>query len=516
MATTVNSITSARGERNRYGPQLPVIEHPLTRLGNKSELKIRGASANYNSSRPTSHQYDRSTNQNLSKSIHVKFDDDINNQNHNVSEENDLPPLRTENNQNLPSRKHQRLSTWPGSILDNVPRHKMNAPELIQLIREKIPTSFHGIKQAFKASDPYGKGNAPREAMGRIIYHLCGYLFPGQIASLLKSLNLSKKKAISFDEFIAAIKDTESSNHVAWVDPVQRLNNKPELAPVEWTATQVQAHLRNRALDGTLALYDILPLECLVENGQILKPQFRIMLENLKISMTDFEFEKLWDRCDLHGVGGMKTGKVFRRLGIDYDKLLDITAARSKSRQSSDEKPSGQDASKKQPQKLIKKICAALQRLVHKLEEPFEDLIQEFQKYDHDKIGKVTRQNFRTIINNYFKLKLSPIDLEYFLQSQPDPVPVKSNYVDLHTSMMAEAKIAQILHKKFISILEKFRVFDSEKCGLVNKYDFRLCLESILSNSLTDSEFDELLHSTEIEELRGIDYPRFLTLLDDA
>ena len=110
MATTINSVASARGEKNRYAPQLPVIEHPIMRLGKKSELKIRGASASYNTTRPTSHQHDRTTSQNTNKSIHFKLDNQIND----INDDTDLPPLRTENQDHLSSRKHNRLSTWPG------------------------------------------------------------------------------------------------------------------------------------------------------------------------------------------------------------------------------------------------------------------------------------------------------------------------------------------------------------------------------------------------------------------
>lgn len=111
MATTINSVASARGEKNRHGPQLPVIEHPIMRLGKKSELKIRGASPGYNSTRPASHQHSRAISQNPNKSIHFKLDNQI----HDTNDDSDLPPLRTESrDQFSTNRKHNRLSTWPG------------------------------------------------------------------------------------------------------------------------------------------------------------------------------------------------------------------------------------------------------------------------------------------------------------------------------------------------------------------------------------------------------------------
>nr|XP_034332990.1 EF-hand calcium-binding domain-containing protein 6 isoform X6 [Crassostrea gigas] len=82
--------------------------------------------------------------------------------------------------------------------------------EVIEKIKDKLTTGFYGLRHMFKANDPTGKGTVSREALLRILYSLVGYLTQEQFNKFLKGTGLDGKEHISFDSFVACFKDNEA------------------------------------------------------------------------------------------------------------------------------------------------------------------------------------------------------------------------------------------------------------------------------------------------------------------
>ncbi|XP_048768319.2 EF-hand calcium-binding domain-containing protein 6-like isoform X3 [Ostrea edulis] len=94
--------------------------------------------------------------------------------------------------------------------------------EVTEKIKEKLNTGFYGLRHMFKANDPTGKGVVSREALLRILYSLVGYLTQEQFNKFLKGKNLEGRESISFDSFVACFKDNETVQK-EWVSPLQKL-----------------------------------------------------------------------------------------------------------------------------------------------------------------------------------------------------------------------------------------------------------------------------------------------------
>ena len=58
--------------------------------------------------------------------------------------------------------------------------------QLVELIRDRLTTSYYGLRQSFRSNDPLGQGNAPRSAMGRILFHVVGFTTPDEVSKLLE------------------------------------------------------------------------------------------------------------------------------------------------------------------------------------------------------------------------------------------------------------------------------------------------------------------------------------------
>lgn len=441
-------IASPRQEFPKKLPALPVIEHPALRRSddNNADLQIRGSSREESTT---------------------------------VLEElpDALPPLKTRINQQV-SQGHSRVLTWPiggkGKTNDSnysaweTPLHKRTPEELEELIREKIVTKVNGLRQAFRSNDPMGKGNVSREALVRILYHLCGYLTTEQINGLLKRLGLDTQSTISFENFVTHFQDNETLTK-EWVDPVVRptihavnslanlpanrlrqrqrelaleqkhaaLKNGRKKTPLKfYSALEVFPQLKLRSQQETLSYRKIFPPSCFDIDGMVLKPQLRTALQALGYQMYEEEFDKVWDRFDRTGLGAVESLAFFRTLGInpfhenrkEVQKLSSTKSEKEELRIPTEkEEVSEQEKIKialgtedeKEPEQLEKEEVSGVENVLRLFTEKFKEgytrVLKSFRKYDPEDTGQISRADFRTALSEYH-LHLGPVEAEHFLQ----------------------------------------------------------------------------------------------------
>ncbi|XP_062588378.1 EF-hand calcium-binding domain-containing protein 6-like isoform X3 [Saccostrea cucullata] len=94
--------------------------------------------------------------------------------------------------------------------------------EVTEKVKDRLTTGYYGLRHMFKANDPTGKGVVSREALLRILYSLVGYITQEQYSKFLKGNGLDGKDHISFDGFVACFKDNETVQK-EWVSPSMKL-----------------------------------------------------------------------------------------------------------------------------------------------------------------------------------------------------------------------------------------------------------------------------------------------------
>ncbi|XP_071506933.1 EF-hand calcium-binding domain-containing protein 6-like [Diadema antillarum] len=344
MATGI--VSNQRNSSGFRPPNLPNIEHPNSRLGDKKTLNIIG------SNRPDSVSPRQSSSRNEVRTppgapagrasvvgLHAWDEPDHN-----------LPPLRKDGGkENKRSKKHSRMMTWPPaheggpgerraksakvpSSADFVARYTRDPNELIQVLKVKLVSGFHGLRQMFRGHDPQGKGRVSRSAMGQILYPLIGYITHEDVGRMLQRLGLDREDTLTFDDFIACFRDTEVVQR-EWLSPVARKEmaaEKRRLHPEEnlrdkgrgpminkCTAAYGNALLKEKCKHSDFDIRKYLAPACFESGGTVIAPQLQECMSLLGAHLDDEEMEKLWERYDIENTGVLDTAWFFTQIGLD-------------------------------------------------------------------------------------------------------------------------------------------------------------------------------------------------------
>ncbi|RUS75698.1 hypothetical protein EGW08_016540, partial [Elysia chlorotica] len=248
------------------------------------------------------------------------------------------PGLFTEREEPAPSR----LVQWPPEHLQRPGKGKSRVPkstvwrtdnDLVEEVKAKLITGYEGVRQMFKAKDPYGDSIVTREGLFLILKALVGHISREQYDSFLKCICLHWRSSISFEEFIVrfhdnpevALHSVSSLRHRQ--DEKLQQQYQPHLEDnlrstdmLEWCPFTSAPHafvvFRKKLQKGEVGVYDILPASCFVKDGRIIGPQLREALALCDLRLTDREFEHIWLKFDPDYSGTVPTKRFFECLGL--------------------------------------------------------------------------------------------------------------------------------------------------------------------------------------------------------
>lgn len=305
--TSMAAVPRVSAGQRRF-PNLPVIEHPMSRMSNREDLTVLGSARGLRAG-----QFGK-----------ISFQDP-------GSGAREPAPISA-NRASAP----ERILQWPPEYTQG-PRSRgrqesatpRSNEEVTEKVKDKLTTGFYGLRHMFKANDPTGKGTVSREALLRILYSLVGYLTQEQFNKFLKGTGLDGKEHISFDSFVACFKDNETVQK-EWVSPLQRLEKEkfrhyPEAELIRTDTIVTNPYLsapysdtlfreKIRNIDDARQVF---PAACFQANGRIVPPQLREAHAQLGIFLTDSEFTSLWQRYDKEGLGAIRTSLFLKRAAID-------------------------------------------------------------------------------------------------------------------------------------------------------------------------------------------------------
>ncbi|XP_073498707.1 EF-hand calcium-binding domain-containing protein 6-like isoform X2 [Phyllobates terribilis] len=495
-------------------PRLPIIEHPLSRLGDPETLSLRGFSradvAHHREKVPQTR-----------RSIHTVLSS---------YRDRSLPltPLKPHipgvqvtiaNDQNktrLPifgqradigSRTESRVSTAtntstfvsrPGTQL------RLEVDELEHILQEKLRSGgYFSLRQLFKNNDPEGKGQVNR-------------------------LKLDEKTIIKFEELYAAARHSVPSGRPTWLDPV---NRKAE--EVFMTASQVHAQLKTKQKFAELTEVII---EKLDGSTRISPPEFRDILGQLGFCLEDDEFNKLCKRYDVDGTNVIKTDYLLKRLGHE---IQNQSSSNIKTKVQSREMSWAE---------LERKASLNIEKwLKDKFREGFWSMKEEFERRDPQRIGKVEKDDFLTVLEKFdlklkdehFNLFLARCGLENSLTgisymdllrnfqdrsekgithkilSDPNHRFHREGAISPSSTLTAvEARLANLFQSDFLALLATFEKIDKFKRNVISQQEFRAAIESRFGVEITDEDFEQLLDRIPLDEDGNVRYPNFMAMFD--
>ncbi|KAL9978672.1 hypothetical protein ACROYT_G016217 [Oculina patagonica] len=427
----------------------------------------------------------------------------------------------------MASRAESRLSRLNSAASSQQGPDKASVDEIEFILREKMKTGYYTIKNTFKESDPESKGIVSRETLARILQNfLSRSISLSQFNKLMVRLKLDHKKMISYDEFYASFRPPKKADEgPAWLEL-----EKPDLKYM--SAAQVHAHLKEKAKQRFLDVADLIPQINPGGSGRILKPELRNVLNKMGFYMEDDEFEKLWQKYDTENYGTIRAERLMSKLGI----AMRDTGSREES---------------SSPRKLEveRKHSIDVEKwLKRKFREGFSDMKHAFMELDLDRIGKVSRDEFRRVMED-FGLRLSTVkQLDDFLarcgveasndkisykeflrrfqdrseQGMPHKIlanplhryhhsEVGSNY---STTSAIEARIMDSFQKDFLALLGTFHNIDRKDSGLLTQQQFRAAIEGRFDLNMTDQEFEVFLKKVPIDSDGMVKYVEFMSKFD--
>ncbi|GFO40259.1 EF-hand calcium-binding domain-containing protein 6 [Plakobranchus ocellatus] len=251
------------------------------------------------------------------------------------------PGLWTRREEEAPSR----IVQWPPEHLRRPGKGKARVPkstvwrtdnDLFEQVKSKLITGYEGVKQMFKAKDPYGNSIVSREGLFLILKALVGHISREQFDSFLKCICLHWRSSISFEEFIVRFHDNpdlavHSVNGLSHRQqaPVQQQyqphleDNLRSTEMLEWCPFTSGPHafvvFRKKLQRGDVAAGDILPPSCFLPDGRVIRPQLREALALCDLRLTDNEFNHVWLKFDPDLNGTIPTATFFKCLGLTSD-----------------------------------------------------------------------------------------------------------------------------------------------------------------------------------------------------
>ncbi|XP_076466726.1 EF-hand calcium-binding domain-containing protein 6-like [Babylonia areolata] len=289
-------IARPRSARMR---NIPVIPHPMTKLGDASQLMVTGTG--------TASSVDMRRQQTMAGypvSLATCFS----------WSESDLVSTR--------KKRYTKKALVTGTREDG---------ELLELVTERLVDGFQGVRQMFRAKDPSGGESVTRESLLHILYNLVGQIENDAFERMLLNLGLVKKEKISFDIFVSRFSEFEDIRK-QWMTPVKRVavaDTQGKAHPEEglrdcgvndWAQLKVAPHafqILHKALrQGKVDVRSLLPDECFLPGGGVTRLQMRHALLDLGVNLTDLEFRRFWERFDKRNAGFIPLPELFVLLNL--------------------------------------------------------------------------------------------------------------------------------------------------------------------------------------------------------
>ncbi|GCB73937.1 hypothetical protein scyTo_0003020 [Scyliorhinus torazame] len=436
------------------------------------------------------------------------------------------------------------ISSRPGTQM------RLQIDELQFLLHEKLRSGgFYTLKQLFQAHDPTGRGLVTREVLLTILTRfLRRYIAARHFYHLLLRLKLNANSIIPFEKFYSHFKDQEPKGYPAWMDPVKRPQESKRMS-----ATQVHIQLKAMVRERPLELRDLFTK---IDNGRMLPITFQNVLHQLGIEMEQEEFRKLLKRYDPHELGIIKADSLMRALNFQTKSdnregwgsvppaLGKITRFQLPEDQS---RSPGRNQTKADTER---KLTLDIENwLKEKFREGFKCMLADFYYYDQGNSGKVTRENFLRVLKKY-NLRLKDDQLNTFLvrcglqedaahisymeflhnfqDRSGNGVPHRIITDDNHrfnkvrsfgsqSSITAlEAKLMELLHNEFLSLLGNFHKIDKLKRDVIGQQAFWAILKSRFGINMSEDEVNYLKERIPLDAQGNVKYLEFMSMFDSC
>ncbi|PFX18293.1 EF-hand calcium-binding domain-containing protein 6 [Stylophora pistillata] len=467
--------------------------------------------------------------------------------------------------------------------------------ELEHKLRKKMCENHGNITRAFVAFDKRGDGFVTLDELKRVLFNFAFPMSNKLFVELMDRCEIRANHKISYEQFIEKfqapvtkgngqtipIKSNHKNqdehqmdlSHGSSVDLLQRVHfnlfascsfqcahpwlmsdhqdhsPKSVSPPAVMAWSTVEDILRTKITDNWKAIASAYLGVDEDRDGSISRDELRLLLEKYCLPVSDDHFELMWSRVDENSNGTVDFQEFLAKLGVDIiggdidglsTRILDESEAKAqfmKQDQSTRLELVEERALNLTGQKTANECMEILKEYISQRSPDFR---KTFVKFDGDRDGKISRKEFRLILDSlglymtddqfrilsarlgFHKGKITYMEfLDHFQDRRSFGVGEKAPEYPIHRynlpmpqeqSMKAsvvEAKLRSKLRESFQDLRAAFQKIDYDRNGLITRPEFRRILDSFMF-LLSDEEFDKLMSNLGIQKGAKLNYREFL------
>ncbi|XDV14800.1 hypothetical protein PO909_014988 [Leuciscus waleckii] len=396
-------------------------------------------------------------------------------------------------------------------------------------LKERIQTTGAlTLKILFKNNHPDGKPLVNRPVLLEILTKfLRRPVTAKQLKGLLFRLHLSDRVLISFEEFYGALKDPDFNKS----NPAGPLTIPQTLALLRGPARSRHIDYETTSERWFLECVEVLCKSDNLTENWISATEFRNILNKLKLHLKDPDFEKLWKRLDVDGLGAAKQTIFLKKLGLsrriepnnekNYHTSINAKAEDTKAR-----------ALSKAEEERHTSIAIETW-LKDRFREGAQKMKTEFDQLDPENSGRVRGADFLQVLGKFglhlktkhlglflsrcgLKLKKGCVQYLNFLRSFQDRSSdgITHKIISNPKHRAIEAKLTRLFQSEYLSLLQTFQNIDKLNKGTISKEEFRAAMESRFGLEISDPQFEQLLDRLPLDRHGNVQYSIFMAAFD--
>lgn len=457
------------------------------------------------------------------------------------------------------------VATGDGQTIPIKPSHKYNpvreaeenampsTEDIWKLLHDRIMNSFSSIKQAFLVFDDNKDGRVTKRDFRRILESFCFRMSQQQFHELMAKVDPYNKGYVSYLDFLDRFEQRETEGAHPWLMSNHSPKSVSPPAVLAWST--VEDILRSKITDNWKAIASAyLGIDC-DRDGFISRGELKQLLERYCLPVSDEHFDLMWSRCDENADGSVDFQEFLKKLGVDIIGG-DINGLSTRIHDENEANVQFLKQDQNTRLELVeeralnltgqKSANECMEILKEYISQRSSDFRKTFVKFDSDGDGKISRKEFRMVLNSlglymtddqfrilsarlgFHKGKLSYMEfLDNFQDRRSFGVGEKVTEYPSHRynlpmpqdeSMKAsavEARLRSKLRESFQDLRAAFQKIDFDRNGFVTRPEFRRILDSFMF-MLSDEEFDKLMMNLNIQKGAKLNYREFLKRFQDV
>ncbi|KAF1372642.1 hypothetical protein PFLUV_G00268030 [Perca fluviatilis] len=402
----------------------------------------------------------------------------------------------------------------------------------LEQVEPLIYSRLANIGSAFVAVDPDGTGLASREEFGRTLMSLLS-LSQNQLDTVLNEVCERGGETVDYTQFLRRFSRAPAAHRACSSRSRSRSSSSVGRSPqnTSMSLAEIQKHLKDKIGGNLRTVIRVFRLFDYNREGHIQRHEFRRILDNYCIHLTDKEFQRLWNHYSPNNSSAISYELFLDKLGFDDSHNFKIAPVCTKLEMCSRGTPPAEKVKqRKQRAESLSSLHDAPSALRHReLQILFYDKMcmnstpvwQALQAFDTTNSGLVKQEVLRAILssfifpmnphsfqkltNHYGVRATGPVRWKHFLGHFMSPVRDEGD-TNLHTDRVLEQPVleednldVQDIHPRLKEIPH---LLDTKEAGWINRADLRHLLErpgGTQPRPQTHSQITELLNALDPE-----------------